>query len=80
MTEQELIDARHAISDLDQEIIEKIRDRTQIAVQLGNEKVESGGTRISADREFQIVNHYSRFLGVHGRDIATALLKMSRGK
>jgi len=79
MNDLDLTKFRDEISRLDEEIISLVLKRTKLARDLGNAKVASGGTKISTAREFQIVQHYSRDLGVIGRELGNAMLRLSRG-
>ena len=47
---------------------------------MGKTRMGSGGTRLVHTREVQIINEFRDALGPEGPAIATALLRMGRGR
>ncbi len=71
---------REEINRLDKLIIEAARRRTEISKAVGRTRLDSGGTRLVHSRELQIINEFRDELGSEGPTIASALLRMGRGR
>lgn len=71
---------RKEINRLDSLIIEAIKRRTAISKAVGKTRLGSGGTRLVHGREVQIINEFRDELGSEGPAIASALLRMGRGR
>lgn len=71
---------RKEINQLDEAIISAIRRRTEISHRIGQSRMGSGGTRLVHAREVAIINKLREALGAEGPAIASALLRMGRGR
>jgi chorismate mutase len=75
----EITQLRAEIDQLDAEILRLVKRRTEASRQVGAARVASGGPRIVASREMDIVARY-RELGPEGRELAMVLLNLGRGR
>lgn len=71
---------REEINRLDRIIIDAIRRRTEVSKAVGRTRMGSGGTRLVHTREVQIINEFRDALGPEGPAVASALLRMGRGR
>lgn len=80
LSDAEIQAYREEINRLDAIIVEAIKRRTEISHAVGRTRLSSGGTRLVHTREIAILNQFRDALGDEGPAIATALLRMGRGK
>lgn len=80
LSSAEIESYREEINRLDGIIIDAIRRRTEVSKAVGKTRMGSGGTRLVHTREVQIINEFRNKLGPEGPAIATALLRMGRGR
>ncbi|ALA66797.1 chorismate mutase [Corynebacterium lactis] len=80
LSSAEIEQYRQEINRLDNLIIDAIRRRTAISKAVGKTRLGSGGTRLVHGREVQIINSFRDELGPEGPAIASALLRMGRGR
>jgi chorismate mutase len=80
LSSSEIEKYREEINRLDNLIIDAIRRRTEVSKAVGKTRMGSGGTRLVHTREVQIINEFRDALGPEGPAIATALLRMGRGR
>nr|WP_120491099.1 chorismate mutase [Corynebacterium lactis] len=80
LSSAEIESYRQEINRLDDLIIDAIRRRTAISKAVGKTRLGSGGTRLVHGREVQIINAFRDALGPEGPAIASALLRMGRGR
>lgn len=80
-TEQspDIDDLRREIDQLDAEILEKVKRRTEVSKLIGKARMASGGTRLVHSREMKVIERYSQ-LGPEGKDLAMLLLRLGRGR
>ena len=71
---------RQEINRLDNLIIEAILRRTAISKAVGKTRLGYCGSRLVHTREVQIINAFRDQLGPEGPAVATALLRMGRGR
>ena len=62
------------------EILAAIKRRTEVSRAVGRTRMSSGGTRLVHTREIAILNQFRDELGEEGPTIASALLRMGRGR
>lgn len=80
LSSAEIEQYRDEINRLDNLIIDAIKRRTEISKAVGKTRMGSGGTRLVHTREVQIINEFQKQLGPEGPSIASALLRMGRGR
>lgn len=80
LSSAEIEQYRKEINRLDGLIIDAIKRRTAISKAVGKTRLGSGGTRLVHGREVQIINEFRDELGPEGPAIASALLRMGRGR
>lgn len=80
LSSSEIEKYREEINRLDQIIIDAVRRRTAVSKAVGKTRMGSGGTRLVHTREVQIINQFRDELGPEGPAIASALLRMGRGR
>ena len=80
LSSSEIEKYRAEINRLDKLIIDAVRRRTEVSKAVGKTRMGSGGTRLVHTREVQIINEFRDKLGPEGPAIATALLRMGRGR
>jgi len=80
LSDAEIQKYREEINRMDRTILEAIKRRTKVSQAIGKTRMGSGGTRLVHTREISILNHFRDELGEEGPAIASALLRMGRGK
>ncbi|MEJ5919180.1 MULTISPECIES: chorismate mutase [unclassified Corynebacterium] len=80
LSSAEIEQYREEINRLDALIIDAIQRRTAVSKAVGKTRMGSGGTRLVHGREVQIINDFRDQLGPEGPAIASALLRMGRGR
>ena len=65
---------------MDRIILDAAKRRQQVSQAIGRTRMSSGGTRLVHTREVQIINQFRDELGEEGPAIASALLRMGRGR
>lgn len=80
LTDAEIQKYREEINRMDRTILEAIKRRTKVSQAIGKTRMGSGGTRLVHTREISILNQFRDELGEEGPAIASALLRMGRGK
>lgn len=80
LSNDEIQQLRQEINRLDAVILDAIKRRSQISQRVGQTRMGSGGTRLVHTREVAIINEFRNELGPEGPAIATALLRMGRGR
>ncbi|APT86438.1 MULTISPECIES: chorismate mutase [Corynebacterium] len=80
LTDAEIQRYRAEINRLDRLILDAVKRRTEVSQAIGRTRMSSGGTRLVHTREIAILNEFQDELGEEGPAIASALLRMGRGK
>lgn len=80
LSDAEIQRYREEINRLDRVILDAIKRRTDISRTIGKTRMSSGGTRLVHTREIAILNEFRDELGEEGPSIASALLRLGRGK
>lgn len=80
LSDAEIQSYREEINRLDRVILDAIKRRTDISRTIGKTRMSSGGTRLVHTREIAILNEFRDELGEEGPAIASALLRLGRGK
>ena len=80
LSDAEIQQYRREIDRLDRVILDAVKRRTEVSRAIGKTRMGSGGTRLVHTREVQIINEFRDKLGPEGPAIATALLRMGRGR
>ena len=80
LSNERIQELRKEINQLDNTIISAIKRRTEISHLIGQSRMGSGGTRLVHTREVAIINEFREELGTEGPTIASALLRMGRGR
>lgn len=80
LSSEEIERYREEINRLDEIIIDAIMRRAAVSRAVGRTRMGSGGTRLVHTREVQIINEFRDRLGPEGPAIASALLRMGRGR
>jgi chorismate mutase len=80
LSDAEIQKYREEINRMDRTILDAIKRRTKISQAIGKTRMGSGGTRLVHTREISILNQFRDELGEEGPAIASALLRMGRGK
>lgn len=80
LSNERIQELRKEINQLDNTIISAIKRRTEISHLIGQSRMGSGGTRLVHTREVAIINEFREELGTEGLAIASALLRMGRGR
>jgi chorismate mutase len=80
-TEQvsDIDDLRQEIDQLDAQILDAVKRRTEVSRLIGKARIASGGTRLVHSREMKVIERYSE-LGPEGKDLAMLLLRLGRGR
>lgn len=78
-TEEEIDVLRREIDRLDAEILERIKERTDVSRRIGAARMAAGGPRIVYSREMAVLDRFAD-LGPEGRDLAMMLLRLGRGR
>lgn len=80
LSDAEIQEYRKEINRMDRIILDAVKRRTEISRAIGKTRMTSGGTRLVHTREIAILNQFRDELGEEGPAIASALLRMGRGK
>ncbi|MBK4152920.1 chorismate mutase [Corynebacterium macginleyi] len=80
LSDAEIQRYRTEINRLDRIILDAIKRRTEVSRAVGRTRISSGGTRLVHTREIAILNEFRAELGDEGPTIASALLRMGRGR
>lgn len=80
LSSEEIEQYRKEINRLDEIIKTAAKRRQAISQAVGRTRMGSGGTRLVHTREVQIINEFRDELGPEGPAIASALLRMGRGR
>ena len=80
LSDAEIQKYRLEINRLDEQIIEAIRERSQMSKLIGQTRQGSGGTKLVYTREVAIINRFREEFGSEGVEIAKALLQLGRGR
>ena len=80
LTDAEIQRYREEINRLDRVILDAVKRRTEVSRTIGKTRMSSGGTRLVHTREIAILNEFRDELGEEGPTIASALLRLGRGK
>lgn len=80
LSDAEIQKYREEINKMDRVILDAVKRRTKVSQAIGKTRMGSGGTRLVHTREISILNQFRDELGEEGPAIASALLRMGRGK
>lgn len=80
LSDAEIQKYREEINRMDRIILDAVKRRTKVSQAIGKTRLGSGGTRLVHTREIAILNQFRDELGEEGPAIASALLRMGRGK
>ncbi|MGO2866218.1 MAG: chorismate mutase [Corynebacterium casei] len=80
LSDAEIQKYREEINKMDRIILDAVKRRTKVSQAVGKTRMGSGGTRLVHTREISILNQFRDELGEEGPAIASALLRMGRGK
>ena len=80
LSDAEIQQYREEINRLDQIILDAVKRRTEVSRAVGRTRMSSGGTRLVHTREIAILNEFRAERGEEGPTIASALLRMGRGR
>ncbi|MEY8579258.1 chorismate mutase [Corynebacteriaceae bacterium 6-324] len=80
LSDAEIQRYREEINKMDRIILDAVKRRTKVSQAIGKTRMGSGGTRLVHTREISILNQFRDELGEEGPAIASALLRMGRGK
>lgn len=80
LSDAEIQNYRKEINLLDRVILDAAKRRTEISQTIGRTRMNAGGTKLVHTREIAILNQFRDELGEEGPAIASALLRMGRGK
>lgn len=80
LSDAEIQRYREEINRMDRIILDAAKRRQQVSQAIGRTRMSSGGTRLVHTREVQIINQFRDELGEEGPAIASALLRMGRGR
>ncbi|MFC1404429.1 MULTISPECIES: chorismate mutase [Streptacidiphilus] len=75
-----IAEARGRIDELDERIIELIRQRTGVSAEVQTARIATGGPRLALNRELEILARYRAALGPQGTEVAMQLLELCRGR
>jgi chorismate mutase len=75
-----IAEARGRIDELDQRIIELVRQRMGVSVEVQSARITTGGPRLALNRELEILARYRAALGPQGTEVAMQLLELCRGR
>jgi chorismate mutase len=78
-TPEEIQDLRVEIDQLDTQILELIKRRTDVSQRIGRARMAAGGPRIVYSREMAVLARF-RELGPEGKELAMLLLRLGRGR
>ena len=71
---------RARIDELDQRIIALVQERMATSAEIQAARLAAGGTRVSLNREMEILARYRDALGPQGTEVAMQLLQLCRGR
>ena len=71
---------RARIDELDQRIIALVQERMATSAEIQAARLAAGGTRVSLNREMEILARYRSALGPQGTEVAMQLLELCRGR
>jgi chorismate mutase len=71
---------RQSIDEIDQQIIDLIRQRMLVSAGIQQARIASGGGRVELAREMQVIGRYREALGKPGTTVAMSLLDLCRGR
>ncbi len=71
---------RARIDEIDQEIIDLVRQRVAVSAAIQQARIASGGRRIELSREMEVIGRYRDALGKPGTSVAMSLLDLCRGR
>jgi chorismate mutase len=77
--DEEIQQLRLEIDRLDAEILELVKQRTEVSRRIGRARMAAGGPRIVYSREMAVLARF-RELGAEGRELGMLLLKLGRGR
>ena len=77
--DEEIQQLRVEIDRLDGEILELVKQRTEVSKRIGRARMAAGGPRIVYSREMAVLARF-RELGAEGRELGMLLLKLGRGR
>ncbi|MDY3127449.1 MAG: chorismate mutase [Corynebacterium sp.] len=80
LSDAEIQQYRQEIDRMDRIILDAVKRRTAVSQAIGKTRLGSGGTRLVHTREIAILNQFRDELGEEGPAIASALLRLGRGK
>lgn len=80
LTDSEIQAYREEINQLDREILDAVKRRTDISKRIGQTRLHSGGTKLVHTREVAIINRFRDELGEEGPVLAGVLLRLGRGR
>ena len=80
LSDAEIQQYRKEINRMDRIILDAAKRRTEVSQAIGRTRMSSGGTRLVHTREIAILNQFRDELGEEGPTIASALLRMGRGR
>ena len=80
LSDAEIQQYREEINRMDRIILDAAKRRTEVSQAIGRTRMSSGGTRLVHTREIAILNQFRDELGEEGPTIASALLRMGRGR
>jgi chorismate mutase len=75
-----IAEARGRIDELDQRIIELVRQRMGVSAEVQSARITTGGPRLALNRELEILARYRAALGPQGTEVAMQLLELCRGR
>ena len=70
---------RVEIDELDAQILQLVRRRSEVSRRIGAARIAAGGPKIVHRREMAVLDRY-RELGQEGRELALLLLRLGRGR
>lgn len=72
-------DLRKEIDQLDRQILDAVKRRTEVSRQIGAARLASGGTKLVHVREMAVLERFGE-LGPEGRKLGMLLLNLGRGR
>ncbi|AHI00631.1 chorismate mutase [Kutzneria viridogrisea] len=74
-----IAEQRKHIDELDQKIIELLKQRGEASATVQRVRTASGGAKTDPSREQEIISRYQEGLGANGSNVAKAILDVDRG-
>jgi chorismate mutase len=71
---------RARIDEIDQQIIDLVRQRVGVSAAIQQARIASGGRRVELSREMEVIGRYRDALGKPGTSVAMSLLDLCRGR